>query len=183
LQEHRQKYAETPLAQMYYKKKAEVEEIKKRVLKHFEKYKWKEDPSLDILEAVPFASLNDWVVRFVSMRKKTQETWKLAEEAAQKTMQLEKESEELAMKISYLKKILTDRKEDQNNSKKIEEKTQKSLEKPEEFKERVFEECEHQPLPKKKQQLFKTLHVPAFPRKFVPSAQSFRFSKQRPETG
>lgn len=49
LQEHRKKYTETALAQRYYKKKEEVEEIQKRVLKHFEKYRWKEDPCLDIL--------------------------------------------------------------------------------------------------------------------------------------
>lgn len=38
-------------------------------------------------------------------------------------------------------------------------------------------------LPKGKRQLYKTLHVPCIPRKFVQSVQSFRFSKQRPETG
>lgn len=49
LQEHRKKYTETALAQEYYKKKEEVEEMQKRVLKLCEKYKWKEDAFLDIL--------------------------------------------------------------------------------------------------------------------------------------
>ncbi|NXD03015.1 S6OS1 protein, partial [Certhia familiaris] len=183
LQEHHKKYTETAPAQKYYKKQEEVEEIQKRVLKHFEKYKWKEDACLDMLEAVPFTSINDWVVRIASTMKKTQETLQRAKDAVQKTIKQEKEAEELQMKINYLTKIFKETKEDQNNSKKIEGKTQKNLEKPEEFKERVFEEREHQSLPKKKHQLYKTLRVPAFHRKFVPSVQSFRFSKQRPETG
>lgn len=49
LEQHREKYAETALAQKYYKKKKEVEEIQSRILKQCEKYKWKEDACLDIL--------------------------------------------------------------------------------------------------------------------------------------
>lgn len=49
LEEHRKKYTETLLAQKYYKKKEEVEEIQKRILKCLEKYKWKEDACLDAL--------------------------------------------------------------------------------------------------------------------------------------
>ncbi|NWV50952.1 S6OS1 protein, partial [Daphoenositta chrysoptera] len=183
LQEHRKKYAETALAQKYYKKKEEVEEIQKRILKRCEKYKWKEDACLDILEAVPFKSINDWAVHIASMKKKTQELLQLAEAAAQETMELQKEAEELQMKIDYYKKTFKETKEDQNNSEKIEGKNQKSLEKPEEFKERMSEEREHPSLPKEKHQLYKTLRVPCIPQKFVQSVQSFRFSKQRPETG
>ncbi|NXA90334.1 S6OS1 protein, partial [Melanocharis versteri] len=183
LQEHRKKYTETPLAQKYYKKKEEVEEIQKRILKRLEKYEWKEDVCLDILEAVPFTSVNDWAVHIASMKKKTQETLQLAEAAAQETIKLQKEAEELQMKIDHLKKTFKENKEDQNKSEKIEGKNQKNLEKPEEFKERVFEEREHPSLPKEKHQLYKTLRVPCIPRKFVQSRESFRFSKQRPETG
>ncbi|NXU39969.1 S6OS1 protein, partial [Drymodes brunneopygia] len=183
LQEHRKKYTETALAQRYYKKKEEVEEIQKRVLKRFEKYRWKEDPCLDILEAVPFKSVNDWAVDIASMRKKTQETLQFAEAAAQETIKLQKEAEELEMKIDYLKKTFQATKEDQNNSEKIEGKNQKNPEKPEEFKERVFEEHEHPPLSKERHQLYKALCVPCIPRKSVQSVESFRFSKQRPETG
>ncbi|NXQ24663.1 S6OS1 protein, partial [Alaudala cheleensis] len=183
LQEYHKKYTETALAQKYYKKREEVEEIQKRVLKRLEKYKWKEEACLDILEAAPFTSVNDWAVHLASVRKKTQETLQFAEAAAQETIRLEKEAEELQMKIDYLKKTFREAKEDQNNSKKTEGKNQKILEKPEEFKERVFEEREHPSLPKKKHQLYKTLHVPCLPRKLVQSVESFRFSKQRPETG
>lgn len=49
LKQHREKYAETAPAQEYYKKKKELEEIRSRVLKLSEKYKWKEDACLDIL--------------------------------------------------------------------------------------------------------------------------------------
>ncbi|NWT52553.1 S6OS1 protein, partial [Erythrocercus mccallii] len=183
LEEHRKKYTETPLAQKYYKKKAEVEEIQKRVLKCLEKYKWKEDACLDTLEAAPFTSVNAWAIHIASTRKKTLETLQLAEAAAQENIKLEKEAEELQMKIDYLKKTFKETKEDQNNSKNIEGKNQKILEKPEQFKERVFEEREHSSLPKKKHQLYKTLHVPCLPQKLVQSVQSFRFSKQRAETG
>ncbi|NXY60097.1 S6OS1 protein, partial [Callaeas wilsoni] len=183
LEEHRKKYTETALAQKYYKKKEEVEEIQKRVLKRFEKYMWKEGACLDILEAVPFKSINDWAIYIASMKKKTQETLKLAEAAAQETIKLQKEAEELQMKIDCLKKTFKETKEDQNNSEKIEGKNQKSLEKPEEIKERVLEEREHPSLPKEKHQPFKTLRVPCIPWKFVQSVKSFRFSKQRPETG
>ncbi|NWT11925.1 S6OS1 protein, partial [Vireo altiloquus] len=182
LQEHRQKYTETALAQEYYRKKEEVEEIQKRVLKHCEKYKWKEDACLDMLEAAPFKSLNDWAIHIASVKKKTQETLNLAEAAAQETIKLQKEAEELQMKIDYLKKTFEETK-DQNNSEKIEGKNQKSLEKPEEFRERVFEEREHPSLPKEKPQLYKTLRVPCIPQKFVWSVESVRFPKQQPETG
>ncbi|NXN82811.1 S6OS1 protein, partial [Bombycilla garrulus] len=183
LQEHRKRYAETALAQKYYKKKEEVEEIQKRVLKHLEKYKWKEDTCLDILEAVPFTSINDWAVHIASVRKKTQETLQLAEAATQETIKMEEEAEELQVKIDYLKKTFKETKEDQNNSKNTEGKNQESLEKPEEFIERMFEEHEHQSSPKEKHQVFKTLHVQRVPWKIVQSVQSFRFSKQQPETG
>ncbi|NWV07605.1 S6OS1 protein, partial [Ptilonorhynchus violaceus] len=183
LQEHRKKYTETALAQEYYKKREEVEEIQSRILKHCEKYKWKEDACLDILEAVPFKSVNDWVVHIASMKQKTQELLLHSEAAAQESIQLQKEAEELEMKIDYLKKTFEETKEDQNTSEKIEEKNQKNLEKPEEFKERMFEEHEHPSLPSGKHQPYKALRVPCIPRKLVQSVQSFRFSKQRPEAG
>ncbi|XP_056348887.1 protein SIX6OS1 isoform X3 [Oenanthe melanoleuca] len=134
-------------------------------------------------KAVPLTSVNDWVVHIVSMRKKTQETLQLAQAAMQETIKLEKEAEELQMKTDYLKKTIKETKEDQNNSQKIEEKNQKILEKPEEFKERVFEERQHPSLPKERRQVFKALRVPCIPQKFVQPVKSFRFSKQRPETG
>ncbi|NXL24440.1 S6OS1 protein, partial [Setophaga kirtlandii] len=180
LEEYHKKYTETALAQKYYQIKEEVEGIQKGVLKCLEKYKWKEDACLDILEAVPFASIKNLTVHIASMSKKAQETLWLAEAAAQETIKLEKEAEELQMKFDCLKKSLKETKEDQNNSEKIEGKNQKILEKPEFFKKRVFEEPS---LPKGKRHLYKALHVPCIPQKFVQSVQSFRFSKQRPETG
>ncbi|XP_005047779.1 PREDICTED: protein SIX6OS1 [Ficedula albicollis] len=181
LQERHEKYKESALAQKYYKKKEKVEEIQRRILKRLEKYK--EEASLDSLEAVPLTSVNDWVVHIASMRQKTQETLQLAQAAVQETIKLEKEAEELQMKTDYLKKTIKETKEDQNNSQKIEEKNRKILEKPEEFKERVFEEHQHPSLPKERRQVFKTLRAPCIPQKFVQSVKSFRFSKQRPETG
>ncbi|XP_071601394.1 protein SIX6OS1 isoform X2 [Heliangelus exortis] len=182
LKQHREKYAESALAQEYYKKKKELEEIQDRVLKQSEKYKWKEDFCFDNPEPFPFKSLNDWAVHIASSRQKTQEMLKLAAVAAQESMELQKEAEELEMKINYLKKTFEKTTEDQNNSKVIEGKDQKSLEKPKEFKERVFEESE-QPLLNEKQQLYKPLHVPRVPRKLVQSVQSITFPVQRAETG
>ncbi|XP_075357682.1 protein SIX6OS1 [Mycteria americana] len=183
LKQHREKYAETALAQEYYKKKKELEEIQNRVLKQAEKYKLKEDACLDILEPVPFKSLNDWALQIASSRQKTQEMLKLAAVATQESIELQKEAEELEIKINYLKKTFEETTEDQNNSKMIEGKNQKSLEKPKEFKERIFEESEHPSLLNEKHQLYKPLHVPCIPRKLVQSVQSIRFSMQRTETG
>ncbi|XP_065493043.1 protein SIX6OS1 [Caloenas nicobarica] len=183
LKQHREKYAETPLAQEYYEKKKELEEIQTRVLKLSEKYKLKEDACLDIQEAVPFKSLNDWALHIASSRQKTQEMLKLAAAAAQESIELQKEADELEMKINYLKKKFEETTEDQNNSDITEGKNQKSLEKPKEFKERTFEESKHPSLLNEKHQLYKPLHVPSIPRKLVQSVQSIRFSMQRTETG
>ncbi|NXG55671.1 S6OS1 protein, partial [Hemiprocne comata] len=183
LKQHREKYAESALAQEYYKKKKELEEIQNRVLKQAEKYKWKEDSSSDVLETIPFKSLNDWAVEIAASRQKTQEMLKLAAAATQESTELQKEAEELEMKINYFKKTSEETKEDQNTSKMIKGKDQKSLEKPKEFKERVFEESEHPSLLNEKYQLYKPLHVPCIPQKLVQSVQSIRFSMQRTETG
>ncbi|NXS16280.1 S6OS1 protein, partial [Mystacornis crossleyi] len=167
LEEYHKKYTETALAQEYYKKKEEVEEIQKRVLKRCEKYKWKEDACLDILGTAIVTAF----------------TIKPFGTAAQETIELQKEAEKLQMKIDYLKKMFKETKEDQNNSEKIEGKNQKSLEKPEEFKERMSEEHERPSLPKEKHQRYKILRVPCIPQKFVQSVESFRFSKKRSEAG
>ncbi|XP_005520099.1 PREDICTED: protein SIX6OS1 [Pseudopodoces humilis] len=182
LEEHHKKYTEIALAKKYYQKREEVEEIQERVLKRLEKYKWKEDTCLNTLEAVPFISVNDWAVHIASMRKKTQETLQLTEAAVQETIKVEKEAEELQMKIDCLKKTFKETKEDQNNSEKIEGKNQKSNEKLEEFTERVFEEREQPSMPKKKHQLYRALPVPCVSQKSVQSVGSFRFQKG-PETG
>ncbi|NWU63481.1 S6OS1 protein, partial [Pterocles burchelli] len=183
LKQHREKYAGTPLAQEYYKKKKELEEIRNRILKRSEKYKFKEDACLDILEPVPFKSLNDWALQIATSRQKTQDMLKLAAAAKQESIKLQKEAEELEMKIDYLKKTFEETREDQDNSKMIEGKNQKSLEKPKEFKERIFEESEHPSLPNEKHQLYKPLHVPCIPRKLDQPVQSIRLSMQQTETG
>ncbi|KFV92530.1 Protein SIX6OS1, partial [Eurypyga helias] len=183
LKQHREKYTESALAQEYYKKKKEVEEIKARVLKRSEKYKFKEDACLDILEPVPFKSLNDWALQIASSRQKTQEMLKLAAVTAQESIELQKEAEELEMKINYFKKTFEETTGEQNNSAVIEGENQKSLEKPKEFKGRIFEESKHPSLLNEKHQLYKPLHVPCIPRKLVQSVQSIRFSMQPTETG
>ncbi|XP_015721290.1 protein SIX6OS1 [Coturnix japonica] len=183
LKQHREKYAETALAQEYYKKKKELEEIQNRIQKRSEQYKLKEDANLDILEPAPFKSINDWAIYIASLRQKTQEMLKLAETATRESAELEKEADELEMKINYLKKTFEETAEKQNNSGMIEGKNLKSLEKPKEFKERVFEESEHPSLLHEKHQLCKPLQLPCIPRKSVQSLQTTRFSMQRTETG
>ncbi|KFQ46418.1 Protein SIX6OS1, partial [Nestor notabilis] len=183
LKQRCEKYAETALAQKYYQKKKELEEIQNRVLKRSAKYKLKEDTCLDILEPVPFKSINDWALQIASSRRKTQEMLKLAAVATQESIELQKEAEELERKISYLKKTFVKATEDQNNSKMIEGKNQKNLEKPEKLKERIFEDREHPSLLNEKHQLYKPLHVPCIPRKLGQSVQSIRFSMQRTERG
>ncbi|XP_021258975.1 protein SIX6OS1 isoform X3 [Numida meleagris] len=183
LKQHREKYAETALAQEYYKKKEELEEIQNRIQKKSEQCKLKEDADLDILEPAPFKSINDWALHIASLRQKTQEMLKLAETATQESIELEKEADELEMKINYLKKKFEETTEDQNNSETIEGKNLKSLEKPKEFKERIFEESEHPSLLHEKHQLYKPLQLPCIPRKSVQSLQTARFSMQQTETG
>ncbi|NXP52693.1 S6OS1 protein, partial [Heliornis fulica] len=183
LKQHREKYAETALAQEYYKKKKELEEIQTRLLKQSEKYKLKEDDSLDDLEPLPFKSINDWALHIASSRKKTQEMLKLAAVATQESIELQKEAEELEKKINYLKKTFENTTEDENNSEIIEGKSQKSQEKPKELQERIFEESECPSLLSEKHQPYKPLHVPCIPQKLAQSVQNVRFSIQRRETG
>ncbi|XP_040557551.1 protein SIX6OS1 isoform X2 [Gallus gallus] len=183
LKQHREKYAESALAQEYYKKKKELEEIQNRIQKRSEQYKLKEDADLDILEPAPFKSINDWALYIASLRQKTQEMLKLAETATQESIELEKEADELEMKINYLKKTFEETIEDGNNSEMIEGKNLKSLEKPKEFKERIFEESEHPSLLHEKHQLYKPLQLPCIPRKSVQSLQTTRFSMLQTETG
>ncbi|XP_061318741.1 LOW QUALITY PROTEIN: protein SIX6OS1 [Pezoporus flaviventris] len=180
LKQQHEKYAETALAQKYYQKKKELEEIQNRVLKQSAKYELKEDTCLDILEPVPFKSVNDWALQIASLRRKTQEMLKLAAVATQESIELQKEAEELEKKINSLKKTLVKTTEDQKNSKMFEGKNQKSLEK---LKERIFEDGEHPSLQNEKHQLYKPLHVPCIPRKLVQSVQSIRFPVQRTQRG
>ncbi|KAJ7414262.1 hypothetical protein WISP_85186 [Willisornis vidua] len=161
LQEHRKKYAGTALAQKYHKKNEEVEGIQNTLLKRWEKYKWKEDAGLDVLGT---ATINAFTVKPIGSALHIEVSW--------------------LQKLLYYAvnhQTLEETTEDHNNSEMIE--NQKSLEKPEEFKERMFEEHEHTPLPTEKHPLCKPLHVPSIPRKLVQSVQSIRFSKHRPETG
>ncbi|XP_068803477.1 protein SIX6OS1 isoform X2 [Struthio camelus] len=182
LKQHHEKYSETPLAQEYYRKKKELEEIQNRISKHSERYKLQEDAYLDI-EPTPFKSLHDWALQIASLRQKTQEILKHAAAATQESNELEKEAEELEMKINYLKKTFEGTTEDQNNSEMMEGTNKRKLEKPKEIKERIFEESEHPPLLNEKHQLYKPLHLPCIPRKLVQSVQTIRFSMQRTETG
>ncbi|NXJ79649.1 S6OS1 protein, partial [Trogon melanurus] len=181
LKQHREKYAETALAQEYYKKKKELEEIRSRVLKLSEKYKLKEDACVDILGTYYYQCFYSRACWYASSRRKTQEMLKLAADARKESVELQKEAEELEMKINYFRKTFEEATEDQNNSEMIEAKNQKCLEKPKEFKERIFEESEHPSLLNEKHQLYKPLHVPCIPRKLVQSVQSIRFSRQRTE--
>ncbi|OXB72218.1 UNVERIFIED_CONTAM: hypothetical protein H355_002866 [Colinus virginianus] len=197
LKQHREKYAETALAQEYYKKKQELEEIQSRVQKQSEQYKLKEDDDLDVLgtalisasavepvgEPAPFTSINDWALHIASLRQETQEMLKLAEIATQESVELEKEADELEMKINYLKQTFEETTEDQNNSEMIEGKILKSVEKPKEFKERIFEESEHPSLSHEKHQRYKPLQLPCIPRRSVQSLLTSRFATQQTETG
>uniref|UniRef100_G1NLF5 Chromosome 14 open reading frame 39 n=1 Tax=Meleagris gallopavo TaxID=9103 RepID=G1NLF5_MELGA len=133
-------------------------------------------------EPAPFKSINDWALYIASLRQKTQEVLKLAETATQESTELEKEADEIEMKINYFKKTFEKTTEDQNNSEMIEGKNLKSLEKPKEFKERIFEESEHPSFLHEKQ-LYKPLQLPCIPRKSVQSLQTTRFSMQQTETG
>ncbi|XP_025970053.2 protein SIX6OS1 [Dromaius novaehollandiae] len=182
LEQHHKKYSETPLAQEYCRKKKEIEEIQNRILQQSERYKLQEGAYLDI-EPTPFKSLHDWALQIASLRQKTQEILKHAAVATQESIALEKETEELEMKINYFKKTFEATTEAQNNSEMMEGTNKKSLEKPKEVKERIFEESEQPPLLNEEHQLYKPLHLSCIPQKSVQSVQTIRFSTQRTETG
>ncbi|KAM9149418.1 protein SIX6OS1 [Pangshura tecta] len=101
LKQHKAKYSENCLAQEYYVKKKEIEELRNRVLKHSEQFKWKEATLLDILEPAPFRSLSDWALQIAYLRQKTQDIFKHAAVFTQKSSELEKEADEVEMKINY----------------------------------------------------------------------------------
>ncbi|NXC73707.1 S6OS1 protein, partial [Anhinga anhinga] len=164
LKQHREKYAETPLAQEYYKKKKELEEIQNRVLKQSEKYRLKEDPCLDNLGTT---FINAFTVEPIGSALHIKSAF----------------FSDFYAICSLPFKTFEETTEDQNNSEMIEGKNHKSLEKPKEFKERVFEEREQPSLLNEKHQLYKPLHVPCIPWKLVQSVQSTRFSMQQTETG
>ncbi|CAM4572954.1 unnamed protein product [Lepidochelys olivacea] len=183
LKQHKAKYAENALAQEYYMKKKEIEEIQNRVLTHSEQFKWKEATLLDILEPAPFRSLSDWALQIAYLREKTQDVFKHAAVFTQKSFELEKEADEVEMKINYFKQQFERSTEDQNHSKIIEGKNKKNLEKRKELKERMFEEVGNLHLLNGKNQQYKPLRLPCIPQKLVQSVQTFRLSSQRTETG
>nr|XP_014425740.1 protein SIX6OS1 isoform X1 [Pelodiscus sinensis] len=180
--QHQAKYSENALAQEYYMKKKEIEEIRNTVLKHSEQFKWKEATLLAILEPAPFRSLSDWALQIAYVRQKTQEVLKHAAVFTQKSIELVKETDEVEMKINYFKQQRERSTEDQDRSKIIERKS-KNLEKRKEFKERTFEEIGNLHLLNGKHQQYKPLHLPCMPQKLVQSVQTFRLSLQRTETG
>ncbi|XP_039393945.1 protein SIX6OS1 isoform X11 [Mauremys reevesii] len=183
LKQHKAKYSENSLAQEYYMKKKEIEELRNRVLKHSEQFKWKEATLLDILEPAPFRSLSDWALQIAYLRQKTQDVLKHAAVFTQKSSELEKEADEVEMKINYFKQQFERSTEDQNHSKIIEGKSKKKLEKRKAFKERMFEELGNLHLLNGKHQQYKPLHLPCIPQKLVQSVQTFSLSSQRTETG
>ncbi|OXB55062.1 hypothetical protein ASZ78_015506 [Callipepla squamata] len=147
LKQHREKYAETALAQEYYKKKKELEEIQSRVQKQSEQYKLKEDDDLDVLGTALISASAVEPVGGGGLHTFEETT------------------------------------EDQNNSEMIEGKVLKSVEKPKEFKERIFEESEHPSLSHEKHQRYKPLQLPCIPRRSVQSLQTSRFAMQQTEKG
>ncbi|XP_044873006.1 protein SIX6OS1 isoform X8 [Mauremys mutica] len=183
LKQHKAKYSENSLAQEYYMKKKEIEELRNRVLKHSEQFKWKEATLLDILEPAPFRSLSDWALQIAYLRQKTQDVLKHAAVFTQKSSELEKEADEVEMKINYFKQQFERSTEDQNHSTIIEGKSKKKLEKRKAFKERMFEELGNLHLLNGKHQQYKPLHLPCIPQKLVQSVQTFSLSSQRTEKG
>ncbi|XP_074854791.1 protein SIX6OS1 [Carettochelys insculpta] len=176
LKQHQAKYSENALAQEYYMKKKEIEDIRNRVLKHSEQFKMKEATLLDILEPAPFRSLSDWALQIAYLSQKTQEVLKHAAVFTKKSSELEKETDEVEVKINYFKQQCERSTEDQNHSKIIEGES-KNLEK-RKFKERMFEEIGNLQFLNGKHQQYKPLHFPCIPQKL----RTFRLSLQRTET-
>ncbi|XP_020842194.1 protein SIX6OS1 [Phascolarctos cinereus] len=142
LKQYQQKYSETPLAQEYYKNKAEVEEIKKRILTCTEQCKIKETILMELLAPAPFKSLTQWTLQIVQLRSKTEDILKYASTLIHKSCKLKEETDEIERKINFLNQQTARISETKNLSEILEEKSEK-LEKMKEFKERIFEEHGH----------------------------------------
>ncbi|XP_019406715.1 PREDICTED: protein SIX6OS1 [Crocodylus porosus] len=168
LKQHQEKYSETALSQKYYMKKRDLEEIRNRVLKDSEQFKSKEAALLDMLEPAPFQSLSDWALKIVSMRQKTQEVLKHTAVLTQKSLKLEKEADELEMKINNLKQPFERTTANQNHSEITDGKYKRNLE----------QKNENPYLVHEKQQQQQPLHLPSIPQKFVQSIRTFRQSLQ-----
>ncbi|XP_028715035.1 protein SIX6OS1 [Peromyscus leucopus] len=141
LKQYQLKYSETRFSCKYYEKKKEHEEIQNRVLACTEQLKKNETILMELLVPAPFPSLTKWTVHIVNLRYKTQDILKCANNFTKRSLELEKEADDMEIEINSLNKIarLFERK---NFSEAVEEKN-KNTEKRKEFKERIFEKDEH----------------------------------------
>ncbi|XP_072485487.1 protein SIX6OS1 [Notamacropus eugenii] len=142
LKQYQLQYSKSPFAQEYYRNKAEMEEIKNRILTCTEQCKIKESILMELLVPAPFKSLPQWTLQIVHWRSKTNDVLKCASTLIHKSSKLKEETDEIERKINYLNQPTVRISETKNLSEIPEEKSKK-LETTKKFKERIFEEHGH----------------------------------------
>ncbi|KAL6057513.1 hypothetical protein STEG23_023057, partial [Scotinomys teguina] len=144
LKQYQLKYSKTSFACKYYEKKKEHEEIQNRVLACTEQLKQSETILMELLVPAPFPSLTKWTLHIVNLRYKTQDILKCANNFTKRSLELEKEADDMEIEINSLNKQIARLFERKNFSEALEEKN-KNTEKRKEFKERsrIFEKDEH----------------------------------------
>ncbi|XP_036061528.1 protein SIX6OS1 [Onychomys torridus] len=142
LKQYQLKYSETHFSCKYYEKKKEHEEIQNRVLACTEQLKKNEAILMELLVPAPFPSLTKWTLHIVNLRYKTQDILKCANNFTKRSLELEKEADDMEIEINSLNKQIARVFERKNFSEALEEKN-KNTEKRKEFKERIFEKDEH----------------------------------------
>ncbi|XP_057639396.1 protein SIX6OS1 [Chionomys nivalis] len=141
LKQYQLKYSETRFSCKYYEKKKEHEELQNRVLACTEQLKHYETILMELLVPAPFSSLTKWTLHIVNLRYKTQDILKCANNFTKRSLELEKEANDMEIEINSLNKIAR-LFESKNFSEALEEKN-KNTEKRKEIKEIIFEKDEH----------------------------------------
>ncbi|XP_075804373.1 protein SIX6OS1 [Microtus pennsylvanicus] len=141
LKQYQLKYSETRFSCKYYEKKKEHEELQNRVLACTEQLKHYETILMELLVPAPFSSLTKWTLHIVNLRYKTQDILKCANNFTKRSLELEKEANDMEIEINSLNKIAR-LFESKNFSEALEEKN-KNTEKRKESKEIIFEKDEH----------------------------------------
>ncbi|KAM7323329.1 hypothetical protein ACRRTK_017435 [Alexandromys fortis] len=142
LKQYQLKYSETRFSCKYYEKKKEHEELQNRVLACTEQLKHYETILMELLVPAPFSSLTKWTLHIVNLRYKTQDILKCANNFTKRSLELEKEANDMEIEINSLNKQIARLFESKNFSEALEEKN-KNTEKRKEIKEIIFEKDEH----------------------------------------
>ncbi|XP_078516469.1 protein SIX6OS1 [Lissotriton helveticus] len=178
LKQRHSHYRDTALAQDYYTKKAELDDLQNKLLTFKEQFTRKEAAQKELLEPPSFKSYVDWALKIVSLKHSTADILKRASNLRHTTSNLEKEVEQLQMKSTHFKQYGQGSQE-QNVSEIIEgDNPIKGMD----YGNSLFEDKDSSQLPNEKN-LSQNLLLSWTPSKSVRPLKGFTFSLQLSETG